>query len=109
MVLYSLGLLTPSCLRRSTGEDREPRRLGKRETTPTTLHCRHQNDFCSKTDSDESHLKCYINRDGEKSQLAVHEPQLLKGKERRRWESNSRRPLNSLKPYRWPKPPTLTR
>ena len=38
--LVRLNLMTPSCLRRGTGVDRDPRRWGKRETIPiaTFLH-----------------------------------------------------------------------
>ena len=41
-----LNGLTPSCLRRGTGGDRDPRRWGKRESIYIyiSLHCRHQND-----------------------------------------------------------------
>ena len=38
----------PTCLRRGTGGDRDPRSWGK------TLHCNHLDDPCIKTGSDES-------------------------------------------------------
>ena len=50
--------LTPSCLRGSTGEDKDPRRLEgwwEREIY-LTLHCHHPNGSCVKMGSAESHF-----------------------------------------------------
>ena len=35
-------------------------RWGTRGIIYLSLHCYHQNDFCTKVGSDESHLKCFI-------------------------------------------------
>ena len=48
-------LLTPTDTTRLI-RDEEKGRLGKRETIYLSLHCRHQNDFCIKMGSDESHF-----------------------------------------------------
>ena len=40
-------------------------RLGQREIIYLSLHCHHQNDFCIKTDSDESHFNVSVGRDGQ--------------------------------------------
>ena len=40
-----------------------------------SLHCHHQNDFCIKMGSDESHFNVSVGSDGTKSQDSVHKPQ----------------------------------
>ena len=59
---------------------------GEREVIYLSLHCHHQNDFCIKVGSDESHFKVYnCDRQG-----SVHRQQLLKTKEsRNRFEPRS--------------------
>ena len=61
---------TPSCLRRGTGGDRDPRRwVGrKRETIPNAI-CHHQNE-CSKDGSDESHFNVLLIVRGENHKTA---------------------------------------
>ena len=39
-------------------------RWGKRETIYLSLHCHHQNDFCIKMGSDESHFNVSVGSDG---------------------------------------------
>jgi len=51
-------------------------RWGEREIIYLSLHCHHQNDFCIKIGSDESHFNVSL-----KVRDSVHRPQLLKGKE----------------------------
>ena len=51
----------------------------EREIIYLSLHCHHQNCFCIKVGSDESHF----NDSGTKSQDSVHRPQLLKRKDSR--------------------------
>ena len=40
-----------------------------------SLHCHHQNDFCIKIGSDDSHFNVSVGSDGKKSQDSVHKPQ----------------------------------
>ena len=51
-------------------------RWGEREIIYLTLHCHHQNDFCVKVGTDESHFKVLYVRT--KSQDSIHRPQPLK-------------------------------
>ena len=55
----NFGCLTPSCLRRGTVLDRDPRKVGVggggRELY-LALHCHHQNHSCIQMGSDESHF-----------------------------------------------------
>ena len=48
--------------------------VGEREIIYLSLHCQHQNDFCIKTGSDESHFNVSVGSDGQ-SQDSVHKPQ----------------------------------
>ena len=49
--------------------------VGKREIIYLSLHCHHQNDFCIKLGSYESHFKVAVGSDGQqKSQHSVHKP-----------------------------------
>ena len=51
-------------------------RWGEREIIYLSLHCHHQNDFCIKMGSDESHFNVSVGSDGQiKSQDSVHKPQ----------------------------------
>ena len=51
-------------------------RWGERENIFLSLHCHHQNDFCIKMGSDESHFNVSEGSDGRtKSQDNVHRPQ----------------------------------
>ena len=50
---------------------------GERESIYLSLHCHHQNDFCIKMGSDESHFTVSAGSDGQKSQDSVHKPQLF--------------------------------
>ena len=40
-------------------------RWGEREVIYLSLHCHHQNDFCIKVDSDESHFNVSVGSDGQ--------------------------------------------
>ena len=60
----------------------------EREIIYLSLHCHHQNDFCIKVGSDESHFNVSVGSDGQShktvSQDSVHKPQpFLKRKESR--------------------------
>ena len=47
----------------------------EREIIYLSLHCHHQNDFCIKMGSDESHFNVPVGSDGQiKSQDSVHKP-----------------------------------
>ena len=48
---------------------------GRRGKLYLSLHCHHQNDFCIKVGSDESHFNNSVGSDGQKSQDSVHKPQ----------------------------------
>ena len=49
---------------------------GKREIIYLSLHCYHQNDFCIKTGSDESHFNVSVGSDGQshKTVSTNHKP-----------------------------------
>ena len=47
---------------------------GEKEIIYVSLHCLHQNDFCIKMGSDESHFNVLVGSDGQ-SQDSVHKPQ----------------------------------
>ena len=46
-------------------EGKGVRRWGKRESIYLSLHCHHQNDFCIKMGSDESHFNVSVVCDGQ--------------------------------------------
>ena len=48
--------------------------VGEREIIYLSLHCHHQNDFCIKMGSDESHFNVLVGSDGQ-SHKTVHKPQ----------------------------------
>ena len=45
------------------------------EITYPSLHCHHQNDFCIKMGSDESHFNVSVGSDGQTRKTSVHKPQ----------------------------------
>ena len=47
---------------------------GEREVIYLSLHCHHQNDFCIKIGSGESHFNVSVGSDGQ-SYRSVHKPQ----------------------------------
>ena len=69
---------------------------GEREIIYLSLHCHHQNDFCIKMGSDESHFNVSVGSD--KTVSTNHNPLEEKGEPKRyRTEVH---PLTSLTPYR---------
>ena len=68
------------------------------------LHCHHQNDFCIKMGSDESHFNVSVGSDGQshKTVSANHKLSEEKG-EPKRYRTEVL-PLTSLTPYRSAKP-----
>ena len=77
---------------------------GEREIIYLSLHCHHQNDFCIKMGSDESHFNVSVGSDGQsqKTMSTNHNPFEEKG-EPKRYRTEVL-PLTSLTPYRWAKP-----
>ena len=77
-------------------------RWGEREIIYLSLHCHHQNDFCSKMGSDKSHFNVSVGSDGQSHKtVSTDGPQSLKRKESRSgFEPRSLSVLTSLTPYR---------
>ena len=72
---------------------------GEREIIYLSLHCHHQNDFCIKTGSDESHFNVsLIVRDKVKRQS----PQTTTFEEKRRAEADSNRGPSAYQPNALP-------
>ena len=73
---------------------------GRREIIYLSLHCHHQNDFCIKIGSDESHFNVSVRSDGQshKTVSTNHDHFEEKG-EPKRYRTEVL-PLTSLKPYR---------
>ena len=75
-------------------------RWGERENIFLSLHCHHQNDFCIKMGSDESHFNVSEGSDGQshKTMSTDHNPFEEKGEPKR--IRTKALPLTSLTPYR---------
>ena len=56
---------------------------GEREIIYLSLHCHHQNDFCIKMGSDESHFNVSVGSDGQSHRTVSTNQNFLKRKERR--------------------------
>ena len=52
-------------------------RWGKREIIYLSLHCHHQNDFCIKMGSDESHFNASVGSDGQSHRTVSTNQNLL--------------------------------
>ena len=65
------------------GEKRGKRvwRWGEREIIYLSLHCHHQNDYCIKTGSDESHFNASVGSDGHSHKTVSKNTTFLKRKE----------------------------
>ena len=50
--------------------------VGEREIVYLSLHCHHQNDFCIKVGSDESHFNVSFEEKGEPKQIRTEVPLL---------------------------------
>ena len=71
-------------------------------TASATLSPRHLNDFRIQMGNDESHFHVpVINSEGQSHKTVPQNHKFFKRKESRSVESNRRRPLTSLTPYRW--------
>ena len=64
-----------------------------------SLHCHHQNDFCIKTGSDESHFSVSFS-DGESRKTVSTNHNLFEEKGEPKRYGTEVLPLNSLTPYR---------
>ena len=73
---------------------------GEREVY-LSLHCHHQNDFCIKMGSDESHFYVSVGSDGQSHKTVSATQNLFeeKGREPKRYRTEVL-PLTSLTPYR---------
>ena len=74
---------------------------GEREIIYPSLHCHHQNDFCIKMGSDESHFNVSVGSAGPSHQTVSTNHNLFeeKGERPKRYRTEVL-PLTSLTPYR---------
>ena len=75
-------------------------RLGKREILYVSLHCHHQNDFCIKMGSDESHLYVSVGSDGQSHKTVSTNHNLSEEKKEPMRYRTEVLPLTSLTPHR---------
>ena len=69
-----------------------------------SLHCHHQNDFCIKMGSDESHFNFSVGNDGQSHRTVSTNHNLFEEKGEPKRYRTWFLPLTSLTPYRWAKP-----
>ena len=74
--------------------------LGKRESIYLSLHCHHQNDFCIKMGSDESHFNVSIGSDGQSHKTVSTNHDIFEEKGEPKRYRTEVLPLTSLTPYR---------
>ena len=73
---------------------------GEGDYVPIATHCHHQNDFCIKMGSDESHFNVSVGSDGQSHKTVSTNHNLFEEKgEPKRYRSEVL-PLTSLTPYR---------
>ena len=83
--------------------------VGEREIIYLSLHCHHQNDFCIKMGSDESHFNVSVGSDGQSHKTVSTNHNLVEDKGEPKQIRTEVLPLTSLTPYREAKPaPTET-
>ena len=75
-------------------------RGGKREIIYISLHCHHQNDFCVKMGSDESHFNVSVGNDGQSYKTLSTNHNLFEEKGEPKRYRTEVLPLTSLPPYR---------
>ena len=78
--------------------------VGEREIIYLTLHCHHQNDFCIKRGSDESHSNVSVGNDGQSHKTVSTNHNLFEEKGEPKQYRTEVLPLTSLTPYRKAKP-----
>ena len=78
--------------------------VGEREIIYLTLHCHHQNDFCIKMGSDESHSNVSAGNDGQGHKAVFTNHNLFQEKGEPNQYRTEVLPLTSLTPFRKAKP-----
>ena len=74
--------------------------VGEKEILYLSRHCHHQNDFCIKVGSDESHFNASVGSDGQSDKtVSTHHNLFEENGEPKRYRTEVL-PLNSLTPYR---------
>ena len=79
-------------------------RWGEREIIYLSLHCHHQNDFCIKMGSVESHFHVSVGSDGQSHKTVSTNHNLFEEKGEPKRNRAEALLLTSLTPYRWAKP-----
>ena len=74
--------------------------VGEREIIYLSLHCHHQNDFCIKMGSDESHFNVSVGNDGQSQKTVSTNHNLLEEKGEPKRYRTEVLPRTSLTPYR---------
>ena len=74
-------------------------RLGEREIIYLSLHFHHQNDFCIKMGSDESHFNVSVGSDGQSHKTVSTNHNLFEEKGEPKRYRTKVPPLTSLTPY----------
>ena len=74
------------------------------ESIYLSLHCHHQNDFCIKMGSDESHFNVSVGSDGQSHKTVSTNHNLFEEKGEPKRYRTEVLPLTRLTPYRWNKP-----
>ena len=77
--------------------------VGEREIIYLSLHCHHQNDFCIKMGSDESHFNVSVGSDGQGYKTVSTNHNLFEEKGEPKRYRTEVFPLTSLTPYRYAK------
>ena len=75
-------------------------RWGEGEIIYLSLHCHHQNDFCIKMGSDESHFNVSVGSDGQSHKAVSTNHNLFEEKGEPKRYRTEVLPLTSLTPYR---------
>ena len=75
-------------------------RGGKREIIYLSLHCHHQNDYCIKMGSDESHFNVSVGSDGQSPKTVSTNHNLFEEKREPKRYRTEVLPLTNLTPYR---------
>ena len=74
--------------------------VGEREIIYLSLHCHHQNDFCIKMGSDESHFNVSVGSDGQNHKTVSTNHGLFEEKGEPKRYRTEVLPLTNLTPYR---------
>ena len=73
---------------------------GEGDYIPIAIHCHHQNDFCIKMGSDESHFNVSVGSDGQSHKTVSTNHNLFEEKGEPKRYRTEVLPLTSLTPYR---------